>query len=48
MERERNEGRAEGREEAMLETARNAKALNLPLETIIKLTGLTIEEIELL
>ncbi len=39
-------GEEKGRSEAMLETARNAKALNLPIETIVQLTGLTPEEIE--
>ena len=39
-------GEEKGRSEAILETARNAKALNLPIETIVQLTGLTPEEIE--
>ena len=39
-------GEEKGRSEAMLETARNAKTLNLPIETIVQLTGLTPEEIE--
>ena len=40
------EGRAEGAKAQAIETARNAKALNLPIETIVQLTGLTPEEIE--
>ena len=50
----REEGRAEGRLEGItqgkaqgkFETARNCLSLNLPLETIAKITGLSIEEIE--
>ena len=34
-------GMEKGRAEGIIETARNAKALNLPIETIVQLTGLT-------
>ena len=42
----REEGRAEGRAEGVLATARNLKMLGVPMETIIKATGLTAKEIE--
>ena len=40
------EGRAEGRAEAKLENARRMKAKGYPLDDIVDITGLTIEEIE--
>ena len=40
------EGRAEGREERSIEIARGMKADNIPVDNIIKYTGLTAEEIE--
>lgn len=46
MEHERNLGRAEGRAEGVLNTARNLKNLGLDTATIIKATGLSEEEIE--
>jgi predicted transposase/invertase (TIGR01784 family) len=42
------EGRAEGRAEGKLEIAKSMKADKLPIETIIKYTGLSAEEIETL
>ena len=39
------QGRAEGAKAQAIETVRNAKALNLPMETIVTLTGLTPDEI---
>ena len=42
----RDEGRAEGRAEEKLTTARNFKNLGVPIETILQATGLTREEIE--
>ena len=42
----REEGRLEGAYTKALETARNCLSLNLPVETIAKITGLSIEEIE--
>jgi hypothetical protein len=47
---ERAEGREEGREEGRLEvkreTASNMKSLNIPLDVISQVTGLSIEEIK--
>ena len=43
---ERAEGRAEGRAEEKRETARNMKALNIPINTISQITGLSAEEIQ--
>lgn len=40
------EGRQEGRQEEKRVIARNMKALNLPVETIAQISGLTREEIE--
>lgn len=40
------EGEAAGIEKGIAATARNMKAENLPLDTIAKVTGLTMEEIE--
>ena len=40
------EGRAEGAYTKAFETVRNCLSLNLPIETIVKITGLTKEEIE--
>lgn len=49
IEYEKQKGRAEGRiigaAEKATEIARNLKAVNLPIETIAKATGLTEEEI---
>lgn len=42
----RLEGRLEGRQEEKRAIARNMKALNLPVETITQISGLTREEIE--
>jgi len=44
----RKEGRAEGWAEGTLNVARNLKAMNLPVEDIIKATNLSAEEIEML
>jgi len=41
----RAEGRAEGAKQQAIETARNAKSMGLPIETIAKLTGLAPDEI---
>ena len=41
----KEEGRAEGRAEALLDTARNLKSMGLPVEKIVKATGLTTDEI---
>ena len=41
----RAEGRAEGRTEGKIETARNLLAMDIPIDTIVKATGLTKEEI---
>ena len=38
-------GRAEGREEAKLETARNLLKLGVPMETVVQATGLPEEEL---
>ena len=38
-------GKEEGREEGKLEDARGMKAKNIPLETIVEITGLTAEQI---
>ena len=43
---EREEGKKEGEKERSIEIAKKSKELKLPLETIVKLTGLTKEEIE--
>ena len=47
---EREEGRAEGRAEGRMEEKRemvhNMKSLNIPLDTISQVTGLSIEEIK--
>ena len=40
------EGRAEGRAEAYFTTARNLKLLGVPIDMIVKSTGLTAEEID--
>ena len=42
------EGRAEGREEGLETAARGMKAKNIPIETIIEITGLTAEQVEAL
>jgi predicted transposase/invertase (TIGR01784 family) len=44
----REAGRAEGRTEAMIETARNLKNIGVNTEIIIRATGLSAEDIELL
>ena len=38
-------GREEGEKKKQLEIARNLKSLNLPIETIMKATGLSVEEL---
>ena len=48
LERDREkieEGREEGREERSLEIAKNMKALGIDIDTIIKATGLSKEEV---
>ena len=40
------EGRAEGAYTKAFETVRNCLSLNLPIETIVKITGFTREEIK--
>ena len=42
----REEGREEGRLEVKRETASNMKSLNIPLDVISQVTGLSIEEIK--
>ena len=42
----RAEGKEEGRAEEKAEMARNLKAMGVPIETIAKASGLSIEEIE--
>ncbi len=42
----RNEGRSEGRNEGRLDVARNALREKMPAETIARLTGLSVPEIE--
>ena len=42
----RAEGLAEGAKNQAIETARNAEALGLPVETIAQLTGLSAEELK--
>ena len=46
VEEGRAEGRAEGRFEQNIEIARNALLMNMAIEDIVKLTGLTREEIQ--
>ena len=41
-------GREEGREEGKLEIARNLKALGVDIDTIMKATGLSGEEVQAL
>ena len=41
-----DEGKVEGKLEGKIETAKSAKQMGLKVEDIIKLTGLTKEEIE--
>ena len=41
-----NEGRAEGRDEERFSIARNMKQLGIPVDVIVKSTGLTSGEIE--
>ncbi|MBQ2125872.1 MAG: hypothetical protein II196_08790 [Spirochaetales bacterium] len=45
-ERGRNEGISLGITQAKLETAKNALAMNLSIEQVATLTGLSVEEIE--
>ena len=40
------EGRAEGISQGKFETVRNCLSLNLPIETIVKITGFIREEIK--
>ena len=42
----RNEGITLGAQQAKLETAKNALTMNLPVEQVAILTGLSIDEIE--
>jgi predicted transposase/invertase (TIGR01784 family) len=42
----RYEGRQEGRQEGIFEVARNALRERLPVETVVKLTGLSLEEVK--
>ena len=48
MEEGRAEGRAEGRDEERFSIARNMKQLGIPVDVIVKSTGLTSGEIETL
>ena len=41
----KEDGRAEGEQSKTAEIVRNAKAMGLPMETIVKLTGLTSDEV---
>ncbi|GHU32952.1 hypothetical protein AGMMS50256_23980 [Betaproteobacteria bacterium] len=45
-ERGRREGRKEGRQEEKQEVARNLLQMNIPLENIVKATGLSLTEVE--
>ena len=45
-ERGRNEGISIGLSQAKIETAKNALAMNLSMEQVATLTGLSVEEIE--
>jgi predicted transposase/invertase (TIGR01784 family) len=47
-EQAKKEGREEGREEEKIARAQNSLSLGLPIETIVKLTGLSQEKIEAL
>jgi len=42
----KEEGKTEGKTEERVEIAKNALQMNLPIETISKLTGLTSKEIK--
>ena len=42
----REEGRAEGRMSALLQTANNLLALGVPMSDVVKATGLTEEQIQ--
>ena len=42
----REEGRAEGRMSALLQTAKNLLALGVPMSDVVKATGLTEEQIQ--
>ncbi|MDE6143192.1 MAG: hypothetical protein K2F94_03855, partial [Muribaculaceae bacterium] len=44
----REEGRKEGREETLIEMARNLKSMGMPVDLIIKATGLSAESINTL
>ena len=44
----KEEGRAEGKREGTLTVAKNLLSINLPLDQIVKATGLTHEEVEAL
>ncbi|MFI3284368.1 MAG: hypothetical protein R3Y57_04725, partial [Erysipelotrichaceae bacterium] len=39
-------GRGEGKSEGIIETAKNLKGLNAPIEMIMEATGLSFEEVE--
>ena len=41
----KKEGREEGREETLIEIAKNLLEMKMPFETIMKATGLSMEEI---
>ena len=45
LEKGLEEGRAEGRAEGLNDAARGMKAENIPMETIVKITGLTPEQV---
>ena len=46
MKKARNEGEAKGRAEEKIDVARNALKMNMPVDDIIKLTGLSQQQIE--
>ncbi len=48
MQNEHDEGFTEGRSERTIEIARNLKTLNVPIDTIMKSTGLSVSDIEIL
>ena len=46
MEHATEEGLEKGRNEKAIEIAHNLKTLNVPIDTIVKSTGLSVEQIE--
>ena len=46
MEKGKTEGKAEGRDAAMIDVAESLLALNMPVEQIVRITGLPLERIK--